>query len=296
MYSLSLSSQVNIIYASPASSDICPGDQRSYRTTINNPDPNQTFTWRVNGRGFFTSCNCNEVDVSGGTIVTIEWNQRGNGSVRVDGFNNGTQFIAIRPETIGSGQSQSISGPSPVTVYQSNNYFANGSFNNLQWHIDSGVGAVNSTTSNGAVANIVFYSTGSQQNGTAKLITVSGNDTQCGTLVFANKMVDVESGYFDDDDSIQGLMRNSTNQTLEEGELLLYPNPVKEGSLTFNVNLSDNSSVSYYEVIDIQGGTITEGDIYDGNNQLDTSILSTGMYTLKITEDEKVITQKFIVE
>lgn len=84
--------------------------------------------------------------------------------------------------------------------------------------------------------------------------------------------------------SVDGFEKNKT--------ISIYPNPVKN-NLQLSVsdkNLLDNS----YQIIDINGRIISEGDIKNDVNEINVSNLSKGMYFLKIKNLN--ITKKFIKE
>jgi hypothetical protein len=85
----------------------------------------------------------------------------------------------------------------------------------------------------------------------------------------------------------------STEQNIL-GDVRFYPNPVNKNSGSF-VKISSNSSekitAKIYSVI----GKMIK-NISVNNNQIDITSLSTGLYLVKITQDNKSITKKLLIE
>ena len=79
----------------------------------------------------------------------------------------------------------------------------------------------------------------------------------------------------------------AVSDLLKGEEIKIYPSPVKE---TLNVVLKDNKEFNY-EVLSITGGVIKSGI---SKGQIDVNYIQPGTYILKVNQNGKVITQKFI--
>jgi hypothetical protein len=79
------------------------------------------------------------------------------------------------------------------------------------------------------------------------------------------------------------------NSKLEEFKL--YPNPTVTGKVTIS---SRNSSVISAQVFDILGKQVLQADL--NNNELNVSSLRTGLYIVKLTQDEATITKKLVIK
>ena len=76
-----------------------------------------------------------------------------------------------------------------------------------------------------------------------------------------------------------------------KGNITLFPNP-SDG--LFNVNLSNYSNTTI-EVVDIIGNTIAVVQNPGNSNRIDISGESAGVYLVKITSREKLITRRIVV-
>lgn len=74
---------------------------------------------------------------------------------------------------------------------------------------------------------------------------------------------------------------------LKERKIKIYPSPVKE---TLNVLFKDKNEFNY-EILSITGGLIKSGS---SKGQIDVNYIQPGTYILKVNQNGKVITQKFI--
>ena len=85
----------------------------------------------------------------------------------------------------------------------------------------------------------------------------------------------------------------STKQNILE-DVRFYPNPVNKnngGFVTISSNSSEKMTAKIYNII---GKMITNKTVI--NNQIDITNLSTGLYLVKITQDNKTITKKLLIE
>ena len=86
-----------------------------------------------------------------------------------------------------------------------------------------------------------------------------------------------------------------------EPSLSVYPNPIGLGEI-LNIELPltkvQNVSVQVYDLTGKQLAQVYQGELSIGVNLLDfnTSSLSNGVYLLKISQGEKVLTHKFIID
>ena len=87
-------------------------------------------------------------------------------------------------------------------------------------------------------------------------------------------------------DNVSSVLENNG-----KGTITLFPNP-SDG--LFNVNLSNYSNTTI-EVLDIIGNTIAEVQNPGKSNRIDISGESAGVYLVKITSHEKLITRRIVV-
>jgi hypothetical protein len=75
--------------------------------------------------------------------------------------------------------------------------------------------------------------------------------------------------------------------------LSIYPNPVSNGRLFVNITTSKNLSKKV-EIFNVLGKQIYAIDLY--GKELNISQLSTGVYILKITENNISVTRKLVIK
>ena len=75
---------------------------------------------------------------------------------------------------------------------------------------------------------------------------------------------------------------------------MIYPNP-SSGLVTINLEGVNNISTEIC-LIDLSGKMIQSTTVFDNQVELDYSNLAKGFYILQITNGEKVITKKLIIE
>ena len=85
-------------------------------------------------------------------------------------------------------------------------------------------------------------------------------------------------------------LSNGTGLNEEETHVNIYPNPANS---TLYVNATSN--INKVEVYNMLGQNVMTVDVNDTNASINTSSLSTGMYTLKLHTDNGVVNQKFTV-
>ena len=78
----------------------------------------------------------------------------------------------------------------------------------------------------------------------------------------------------------------------KKDRLLVYPNPASDG---FTIDFK-GSSVAKMEIIDYLGKTIRLGDIQNGTNTIDLSNLPSGLYFIKVSDENETFTRKIIKE
>lgn len=86
-----------------------------------------------------------------------------------------------------------------------------------------------------------------------------------------------------------------TPSTLSVGEVegnnfSMYPNPVNDGLVTINTNSNDTLQILVYDVLgkQVKNETVT-------NNTLNVSELNTGIYIVKITQNQTSVTKKLVI-
>ncbi|MDH7913648.1 M43 family zinc metalloprotease [Winogradskyella sp. SYSU M77433] len=92
------------------------------------------------------------------------------------------------------------------------------------------------------------------------------------------------------EDSIKPLRTLNEEPMDSEYDFLMYPNPVKGGTLYIKT-FSDNT-VSY-KVINMLGQTVSSGK---ASTEIDVATLKAGMYFLEVNDGEDIMTRKFIKE
>jgi hypothetical protein len=100
------------------------------------------------------------------------------------------------------------------------------------------------------------------------------------------------SGTFSVDDvAITGTITTLSVKQNEIAGLSIYPNPVTKGTLYITSNSNSEKSVTVFDVL---GKQVLNSKT--SNNAVNVANLKSGIYILKITEDEKIDTRKLIIE
>lgn len=73
----------------------------------------------------------------------------------------------------------------------------------------------------------------------------------------------------------------------------LYPNPV---SNQLTIQLKDEITQAELAIIDLQGREVLSGNLFSNNETLDVSLLKPGIYFVRITYDDQILTKKFVKE
>lgn len=147
-------------------------------------------------------------------------------------------------------------------------------------------------------AGNVFYrtldATTTVQNGST--ITLSGPSftgiTAPITFRFYGWNAEAPTGSFSVDDvAITGTITTLSVKQNSIAGLNMYPNPVKDGNLFITSNSNEAKNVAVYDILGKQVlNTKT------ANNAVNVSNLKSGAYIIRITEDGKTDTRKFIIE
>ena len=79
----------------------------------------------------------------------------------------------------------------------------------------------------------------------------------------------------------------ATNENTIQSAISVYPNPVKDFLVVdFNSEKLDHST---YQLFDVSGKVIAQGNLQSVKSQISASSLSTGMYILRITNAGKLV-------
>jgi hypothetical protein len=136
------------------------------------------------------------------------------------------------------------------------------------------------------------------------VILSGGNTNQ--VKVFWNSVLPTASvkvnriGGFCEDRDVLNVSINSTGLSSLSGlmKAVLYPNPANQ-LLTLNAEI-DNHIYVNYQIIDMSGNAIDEGELTFANNKIekiwDVSSLKTGLYFLKISSDYGTTVYKWMKE
>lgn len=74
----------------------------------------------------------------------------------------------------------------------------------------------------------------------------------------------------------------------------VYPNPVSNGQFTITSNLKKEGT---YEIVDASGKVVSQGEkLQKGDNKVNISGVTSGVYILKVTADGQSVTKKLIVK
>jgi hypothetical protein len=82
-----------------------------------------------------------------------------------------------------------------------------------------------------------------------------------------------------------------SNDDFASSNFSLYPNPVTNGSVTISSNSADAMQVQVYDVL----GKVVKNEPLS-NNMLDVSNLNTGLYIVKITQNQNSVTKKLVIK
>lgn len=75
---------------------------------------------------------------------------------------------------------------------------------------------------------------------------------------------------------------------------VIYPNPVTEGSFSIKlINQNENYKYNIYNVI---GGLVKQGNITTGINTIDVSNVASGIYVVRMTNGNQVSSQKIVIK
>jgi len=85
--------------------------------------------------------------------------------------------------------------------------------------------------------------------------------------------------------------RQLSNSDFASANFSLYPNPVTNGSVTISSNSADAMQVQVYDVL----GKVVKNEILS-NNTLNVSNLNTGLYIVKITQNQNSVTKKLVIK
>jgi surface protein len=80
-----------------------------------------------------------------------------------------------------------------------------------------------------------------------------------------------------------------------EGKIKIYPNPTSEN---ISIELGDwkSSDVSSFEIQDLQGKTLSKGNLKASKTSINIESLPKGMYLLQVLENGKKTTQKIVIQ
>ena len=99
---------------------------------------------------------------------------------------------------------------------------------------------------------------------------------------------------YNPNDSIQVTGIGGTNLNDEENEITVYPNPTSAQLFISFRNQTFVNTNWKFKLTDIFGRTVKQGNLQ--NQEIDLSIISSGMYQLQISNDVKTYSKKIIVE
>ncbi|HYD91635.1 MAG TPA: T9SS type A sorting domain-containing protein, partial [Flavobacterium sp.] len=83
----------------------------------------------------------------------------------------------------------------------------------------------------------------------------------------------------------------SLNDNVLSNDIIVYPNP-SEGILNIDFTYPAERTIDVYNVL---GAKVHSSEIH-GNTRIDLSILTKGIYVIKVTEGSKMFSQKIILQ
>jgi hypothetical protein len=81
-------------------------------------------------------------------------------------------------------------------------------------------------------------------------------------------------------------------QTTDLGLIQVYPNPAQD---EFSIYVENPESVQRYEITDLNGRIISSGIVQSTKTDIDAVQMASGIYLIKIYTNQKVITEKIIL-
>ena len=208
------------------------------------------------------------------------------------GYYNGTALTAPSL-TAGVSQTFSVSAGFVGTAYSEYvkmyiDYNKNGVFT------DAGELVINAAASTSAATrSFAFTIPTTAKNGTTRMrVVLSDNSatTSCNSYSYGETedyTVNITGGAA----LAPATLTGGTTGTTEVRSLVLYPNPATE---MLNVALTDNSAITSVVVSDVRGARL-EGLSFS-NGTLNIGRLAKGMYTLTVSDGQKVYHQRFVKE
>lgn len=112
-------------------------------------------------------------------------------------------------------------------------------------------------------------------------------------------MMDGGSGitHIDDVEIVVNLNKSATaNEHIDNvamNEIVLYPNPIKDGEFNLFLPYSNDTEIYIY---DMTGKSVMIEKVNQGNNKVKVGQLSNGLYLVVISSNKEVITKKILIE
>jgi len=124
----------------------------------------------------------------------------------------------------------------------------------------------------------------------------TNNYTITGLTVQTTYEIQVQSDCGDDNlsDWSGSVTEQTTNVSIEnwlEGSVNLYPNPAKE---YVDIRIDGDLKVKMMEVYDVYGKVINTVNVIDNPTRINVSGLANGMYFVRVTTEEGVVTKTFV--
>jgi len=208
------------------------------------------------------------------------------------GYYNGTAIST----SVAAGSSQTISYQTGFTGTAYAEYFRiYADWNQNGVFTDAGETLVSSTNTAAVttVRSATFTVPTTAKNGAVRLRVVMSDNSataSCGTYSYG-ETEDYTMSVTGGAALAPATLTGGATGTTEVRSLVLYPNPATE---MLNVALTDNSAITSVVVSDVRGARI-EGLSFS-NGTLHISSLAKGMYTLTVSDGQKVYHQRFVKE
>ena len=245
-----------------------------------------------------------------GDDTTTNWNTT-NWGISTTEYNSATSSITDSPTgNYGNNENKTIELANSLDLTSATNaslsYYAKWDIENNYDYVQLEVSSDNGSTwapqcgkyTNNGVSDQTGANNEPLYDGTQNdwvLEEINLNDYLGATIKIRFKLISdggvTEDGFYYDDLSVKVIDVSLNTPDFIENNFTLFPNPVSN-SLQINSNLSNYK----YEVFNIQGQLITKKDNSNNLSVIDCSNLASGMYLLKIEQDGKSKTFKFIRE
>lgn len=142
-----------------------------------------------------------------------------------------------------------------------------------------------------ATSSVPSVATVSTQGATLVKITPKTEGTTTITLTLSDDGINAGGGSGTTIKTFKVTVGNSNTVENFHEETLIFPNPAHQ-----KITLQTSNSYHQYQIMNLQGSIMLEGILLNGNNEIDISSLSAGIYFIRLTGNNKTAGSRFIVQ